>query len=272
MMNANKPQRELSVEEIISQSFHMYRARFVLFFLPFLVASIITGVFASAIFWYLPFPSPPLPDASSQVVMDWFLALFSRFIVIIFLIGIVSWFISTITTGTVVKCVSDIIEKGNSTFTEGFTFTMSRLVSLLVAEIIVGIIIAIGSLFFIVPGLIFMVMFSLVVPVIIVEQKGVFESLERSRKLVSYRWLKTFVLLMIVGLIMVVVSCITMIMTAPFGTTRLFVSGISSTSFFVSSMITAFVMPIFPIATTFLYYSMVARELQRIPPPPPPFL
>jgi len=268
-MNVNKPQRELSVEEIISQSFRMYRARFVLFFMPFLVAAIITGIFASAIFWYLPLPSTPSPGASLQVVMDWFLTFFSRFIVIIVLIGIVSWFIGAITTGTVVKCVSDILEKCNSTFTEGFTFTMSKLASLLGAEIIVGILTAIGFLFFIVPGLIFMVMFSLVVPVIIVEQKGVFESLERSRKLVSYRWLKTFVLLNIVGLIMVAVSWITMTITAPSWTTRLFVS---STSLFVSSIITAFVTPIFPIATTFLYYSMVARELQQIPPPPPPLL
>jgi len=274
MMNDNKPQRELSVEEIISQSFHMYRARFVLFLLPFLVAAIITGVFASVIFWYFPFPATPSPSASSQAIIDWFNAFFSTFIVIMILIVIVSLVISTIATGIVVKCVSDIIEKGSSTLKEGFTFTMSKLVSLLVAEIIVVIVTVIGSLFFIVPGLIFMVMFSLVVPVIIVEQKGVFESLERSRKLVSNRWMKTFVLLIIVSLIVGVVSWITMIVTAPFGTSlgtaNLF--AFSSTSLFISYIITAFVTPIFPIATNFLYYSMVARELQRMPPPPPPFL
>jgi len=265
-MNVNKPQRELSVEEIISRSFRMYLARFVLFFTPFLVAAIITGIFASAIFWYLPFPSPPPPSASLQVVTDWALAFFARLIVIIVLIGIVSWFIGAITTGTAVKCASDILEKGNSTLKEGFNFTMSKLASLLGAGIITSILTIIGSLFFILPGLILMVMFSLVVPVIIVEQKGVFESLGRSRKLVGNRWLKTFALLIIVGLIMVAVSWITMTITAPLGTTRLFVS---STSLFVSGIITAFVTPISPIATTFLYYSMVARELQRIPPPPP---
>jgi len=261
-MNVNKPQRELSVEEIISQSFRMYRARFVLFFMPFLVAAIITGIFASAIFWYLPLPSPPPSGASPQVVMEWSLTFFSRLIVIIVLIGIVSWFIGAITTGTVVKCASDILEKGNSTFTEGFNFAMSKLVSLLGAGIITSILTIIGLLFFILPGLIFMVMFSLVVPVIIVEQKGVFESIGRSRKLVDHRWLKTFALLIIVGLIMVAVSWITTTITAPLGTIYLF----------VSSIITAFVTPIFPIATTFLYYSMVARELQQIPPPPPPLL
>jgi len=269
MMNVNKPQRELSVEEIISRSFRMYRAKFVLFFMPFLVAAIITGVFASAIFWYLPLPSPPPPDASLQVIRDWTLTFFSRLIVIIVLIGIVSWFIGAIATGTVIKCASDILEKGSSTLKEGFNFTMSKLASLLVAGIITSILTIIGLLFFLLPGMIFMVMFSLVVPVIIVEQKGVIESLGRSKKLVDHRWLKTFALLMIVGLIMVAVSWITMTITTPLGTTRLFVS---STSLFVSGIITAFVTPIFPIATTLLYYSMVARELQRIPPPPPPLL
>jgi len=258
-MNVDKPQRELSVEEIISRSFRMYRARFVLFFMPFLVAAIITGTFASAIFWYLPLPSPPPRGASLQVVTEWALIFFSRLIVIVVLMGIVSWVIGAIATGTVVKCASDILEKGNSTLKEGFNFTMSKLASLLGAEIITSILTVIGLLFFIVPGLILMVMFSLVVPVIIVEQKGVFESLGRSRKLVGHRWLKTFALLIIVGLIMVAVSWITTTITTPLETTRLF----------ISSIITAFVTPILPIATTFLYYSMVARELQQIPPPPP---
>jgi hypothetical protein len=42
-------------------------------------------------------------------------------------------------------------------------------------------------------------------------------------------------------------------------------------SLLVSSVITAFVQPIFSISLTVYYYSMLAKEQQGIPPPPPPF-
>jgi len=93
-------------------------------------------------------------------------------------------------------------------------------------------------------------MFSLVVPAIMIEQKGVFESLGRSRKLVSNRWGKTFILLLLVGIIILVVSGVTGALTTPFG----LVGSI------VSNLITTLVIPILPIATTLLYYSMAARE------------
>jgi uncharacterized protein YybS (DUF2232 family) len=161
-----------------------------------------------------------------------------------------------------IKCTSDILEKGSSTIQEGFSFAVSKLVSLVGVSIISGILIIVGLFLFYVPGIIFMIMFSLAVPVVVIERKGVFESLGRSRKLVSHRWGKTFVLLLIIGMVLVAVSWISTVVTNPFGNAR----------WIVGSVITAFVTPIFPIATTFLYYSMIAREALRLPPPPLPFL
>jgi hypothetical protein len=41
--------------------------------------------------------------------------------------------------------------------------------------------------------------------------------------------------------------------------------------FIVESLITALLAPLYPIALTFLYYSMVAKEAEfKAPPPPPP--
>lgn len=260
-MQIEKPSRELSVGEIISQSFRLYLAKFFLFFPPFLVAGLITGIVSSAVLWHMPLPSPPSRDASLTMVTQWFWSFISTLITMAVLVGTVSVVINSITMGMVVKCTSDILEKNSSSLKEGFYFAASKFVPLLGASIITSILIIVGLFLLYVPGIILMIMFSLVEPSIIIEQKGVFESLGRSRKLVSHRWGKTFILLLILGLILIAVSWITTTITAPFGTTR----------FLIPSVVTSFVTPIFPIVTTLLYYSMVAREALQLPPPPPPF-
>ena len=55
-------------------------------------------------------------------------------------------------------------------------------------------------------GVIIFIMFSLIIPSIIVEHKSAFESLGRSGRFVSDRQLKTFALLLIVGTIAAVTS------------------------------------------------------------------
>jgi hypothetical protein len=175
--------------------------------------------------------------------------------------GLVSWIVGTTTSGIVIKYASDQIEKGASDFGVSFNFAVSKLPSLLVAQFVAGVLIVIGLLLFIVPGIIIAIMFSLVIPVIIVEQKGAFESLGRSRRLVSNRWLKTFVLLLILGIIVLLVSSVTSVLATPFSFIHPIINPL------ITNIVSAFVSPIYPIAITYLYYAMVARE---IPPPPPP--
>ena len=182
---------------------------------------------------------------------------------IVFVLVIISWIIGNITSGLCVKCASDLIEKGKTSLGESFNFTVYKLPSLLIATLIVGILTVIGLLALIVPGIILHIMFYLVVPAIIIENIGVFDSLSRSRKLVSNRWLKTFVLALIVYLIIGIAAFVVSLITAPFGIY----------SSLVGSIITALIQPILPISLTVYYYSMSAKEEQRriLPPPPPPF-
>jgi len=274
-MPLEKPSRELFVGEIISQAFQLYTARFILFFLPFLMAGLITGIFSSALFLYLPLPPSPPPSASPTEVFQWLGDFFRALLVIVVLGGIVSWITSSIATGMAVKSASDIMEKGGGTLQESLSSVMSKLASLLVASLITGILVFIGFLLLVVPGIILMIMFSLIVPAIIIEQKGPFESLGRSSKLVSHRWLKTFVLLVIVGLIVVVISLIVSAIVFPFWVVNFTASPFETGStlavrMIVSSILTAFAAPILPITTTLLYYSMLAKEASQLPPPPPP--
>jgi len=122
--------------------------------------------------------------------------------------------------------------------------------------------IVIGMLLFVVPGIIIAIMFSLVLPTIIVEQNGIFESLGRSKKLVSNRWLKTFLLLLVLGMITLIVNGGATVLAGPLSTIHPIINPL------ITNIISAFVSPIYPIGMTYLYYAMVAREK---PTPPPTF-
>jgi len=273
-MHFEKPNRELFVGEIISGTFRLYMSRFLLFYLPFLVAGLITGFLTSALFLSFPLPAQPPLGASSTQVFQWLGSFISALIGLAIVGGIVSWVIGSIATGMVVKSASDVIEKGAGDLQESFSFTMSKLPSLLVASIITSILTLVGILLLVIPGIILTIIFSLVVPAIIIEQKGAFHSLGRSNKLVSNRWLKTFALLIVIGLIIIVISLITGFVLLPrdvylagptFGNGAAF-----AIRMIISSIVGSFVSPILPLAETLLYYSMVARESTQLPPPPPP--
>ncbi|MDI6805985.1 MAG: hypothetical protein QMD20_04905 [Candidatus Bathyarchaeia archaeon] len=260
-MNVGKPSRELSVSEIFSLTFNLYLSNFSQFFLPFLISGIITGISTYVIMSSFPLPTPPSAYASQLI--SWFFNFVSTLITIMVLLGLVTWIVGTITASIVIKCASDQIEKGASSISTSFNFVISKLPSLLIAQLVSGILTAIGLFLFLVPGIIIAIMFSLVLPVIVVEQKGAFESLGRSKKLVSNRWLKTFALMLIVGIIVIIVNLITKAVATPFIVIHPIVNTL------VTNIISALISPISPIAITYLYYAMVAREIP--PPPPPPF-
>ena len=261
-MNLQKPSRELSIEETLTYTFDIYSRNFIIFFIPFLIAGLISGILSVPILSHvskisqIDFTGPP--DVVWSQLWNFILTLLA----LVLLLGIISWIIGSVISGVCVKCASELIEKGKVSLGESFNFTVYKLPSLLIATLIAGILTVLGLLALIVPGIIIYIMFYLVIPAIMIENIGALDSLSRSRRLVSNRWLKTFVLTLIVGLILGIAAFILNLIMAPLGIY----------SSLVGSIITAFVQPIIPISLTVYYYSMLAKEQQRIlPPPPPPF-
>jgi hypothetical protein len=229
------------------------------FFLPFLIQGILIGTLYYAITSTFPFPEPPtIPTSPSTIffyeeLLPWFLALISTLILIILLLALVSSIVNSAIAGVVVKNTSDQIEKGTFNLGISFNFAISKLPSLFPAQFIIGTLIVIGFLCFVVPGIIFAIMFILVIPIIIVEQRGAFESLGRSKQLVSKRWRKTFSLYLIVAIIMFTAFVIGNVLAIPLSIHPI----VNPLIIFI---ILAFVWPINFIAITYHYYSMVARE------------
>jgi hypothetical protein len=174
----------------------------------------------------------------------------------IFFLGLVSWVIFTIVGGLAVKFASDLIEIGEADYRAGFNEVIARLPSLLGAGLLTAVLIGLGFILFIVPGVILAIIFSLVVPVIMIERLSAFKSLSRSMTLVSGRWSKTFVLLLIVVIIIILADWIA---------GAILISVIQSpVAGIFTALVSAILQPLYAISTTALYYSMKAREQPEV--------
>ncbi len=260
-LTIQKPTRELSIEETLTWTFDLYSNHVVTFFILLLVGSLISGSLGAIISNYArnvfqidtAFPSDISPSQLWGIILN--------LLAIVLVSLLITWLIDTVIHGICIKYASGLIEQKKQSLDDAFNFTMHRLVSLLASAIIVAILVVLGLIALVVPGIILIIMLSLTEPAILIEDIGALDSLSRSRRLVSGRWLKTFAFLLIIGIIVVIVSYIGSLIATPFG----------DFSWVASSIISAFVAPIAPISTTVYYYSMIEKEeQQRIPPPPPP--
>ena len=166
----------------------------------------------------------------------------------------ISWIIDTLPNGLIVKYSSDIFEGRRPNLTASLRVVVSKIFSLLSAGFIIGALVILGLVLFIVPGIIAAVSFSLTIQVIIIERSGVFESLRRSRKLVSREWWQafsvlafTFLLTAIAGVIGDIVLSLPLIVGDRF-------------ELLIASIIVSAAKPLQPVALTYLYYSLSAGQ------------
>ena len=246
-MTLERPSRELSATEIINMSFDLYSSRFIYFFIPFLFSNIINSAFRYALeYLILPRNVPEIGGDVQRFMIDNFLYLLVFFVSIMF----VWWVTSTIANGVAVEYASSLLERGEVDIERGFLIVVYNLKTLLAAGLVTGVLTVLGLLCFIVPGVILMIMFALVIPVIVIEQRGALESLGRSRKLVDKGWGKTLTVIIMTGIIMVVVGIIGEML-------GLVVYQLRD---LVSAVVISLAQPIQPIALTYLYYSMRVKE------------
>ena len=248
--------RELTIGEMVSKTFDLYRVNFVKYLIVFLAVEIIIGVLTTLLRSAIVLPTLPA-SATSQDVLNWLPGFLTALFYLIALSSLISLAFTPVAVGSAIKLSSQEIEKGQADLGASFRFAMSKLVWLWALSLIVGVIIFLGFFALLVPGIILAIMFSLATPALLIENKGVLESMGRSRKLVDHRWGKTFGLLLVFGIIVLIVSLVITFISAPFGIA----------SSIVNSVLSAFYGPLIPIVLTINYYSNAAR---LSPPPPQP--
>jgi len=254
-----KPAYELSVGEIVSRSFNLYLTRPLDFVLPFVVAGAISAI--PSIFFLVSFPI-----VSPTMSLERLLHHLGQGIIGSIVVGIVSGAVHMVANGVALRYASEILEGRTPTLTETLGFTMSRSISLLVAGITAGILVMMGAMFLVVPGIVLAVVFYLVEPAIVIEQAGAISALGRSKDLVGGRWLKTFCLVLIMVVLSAAISSIPVLLGAAV------ILGSPMSTFF-ASILAAIVGPMGAIAKAYLYYSMRVKGVtmeQVVPPPPPP--
>ena len=254
--------RELSFTEVFSKTFQLYGRDFAKYFVLFAVVEVIIGVVTALARSYFVLPTIS-PNPTWQEVINWlpgFLATLGLLVGTIFVATVVFF---PIAQGGAIKLASGQIERGQADLGESVRFAASKLLWIWALTIVVGVIVTLGFIALIVPGIILAIMFILSFPVLLIENKGVTDSMGRSRQLVGNRWFKTFTLFLVLGIGLAIASAIVSAVSAPFGVASPVVNGLLS----------AFYEPVFPILLTVYYYSNLARVTllragpMQVPPP-----
>lgn len=249
--------RELSLTEVVTKTFELYRRDFEKYVILFVVVEAIIGILTTLIRRAIILPKLAA-GATAQQLLNWLPDFLGALIALIALSAIVTLVLYPIAYGGGIKMASDQIKNERTDIESSVRFAVSRIIWLWVVGIVVGIIVALGFVALVVPGIILAIMFSLVLPALIIENPG-FESMGKSRKLVSQRWLKSLALFIVFGIIIAIGGAIAGAISSIFG--------VAST--LVSSILSGFYLPLIPIMLTVYYYSNVARlaPTQMSPPP-----
>ncbi|MBS7287407.1 MAG: hypothetical protein KIH01_01310 [Candidatus Freyarchaeota archaeon] len=119
---------------------------------------------------------------------------------------IAAFLLSVFITGFIIAFVRNIVEYGRPALPESFSLSARRYFKLAATTIMVGLIVGVGLLLLVVPGIYFATVYALAPQAAVVEGVGVREALQRSKELTSGVRLKTLALLLLFEVIALVVG------------------------------------------------------------------
>lgn len=158
--------------------------------------------------------------------------------------------------GALIRAVEDVrdgrVDLSISETLKGVKPDLGRITG---AGILAGLGIGIGLLLVVVPGLYLITVWSVVIPVIVLERSGVGAAFGRSRTLVTGHGWNVFGVIILSWLVLLVVGIVIALITSPFGdTVGTFLADL------ISGAITG---PFVALVLTLLYYRLRGRELPR---------
>jgi len=183
------------------------------------------------------------------------------------LLALVSVVVSLVGTfwlqGALVYAVNDVRDgKIDTTVGEVFERVRPDLGTLIGAGILAGLGIAFGLVLLIVPGLILLTWWCLIVPVIVLEGRGITESFSRSRALVRGHGWTVFGIVVIVAVASAIASGLIEAIFSFLGDfLRYWIGG---------TIASAIVGPFFAVALTLVYFKLVEPEQAQAQPEPAP--
>lgn len=157
--------------------------------------------------------------------------------------------------GSIVRIVEDVEADGRVDWSVGDVLgsVWPRLIPLILLQIVVGILVGIGLIFLIVPGVILALMWIVSVPSMVVEGKGVFEAMSRSSDLTRGNRMR----ILAVGIAVVLIYVAVMVVAALFAAIAPVIGVIAMV------VVAVLLYPYVSIITSVLYFRL--RELEQGP-------
>jgi hypothetical protein len=119
------------------------------------------------------------------------------------LLGIIG---NALCSGALLRNISEYYLGREASVGEAYSYVLPKLATLLWASVLVAIVIMLGFLLLVVPGIIFGLWFALVTPAIVVEDLRATKAMSRSKRLASGNLGKIFGTLFVVGIISFIIS------------------------------------------------------------------
>lgn len=127
--------------------------------------------------------------------------------------SIVAGVLSVIVSGAYPYIVKAVLEGGQFSMTDAFGRAYHKFWTLLVAGILVGLIVVLGVIALIVPGIIFATWYAYTVPAIMLEDTGALEGMSASKAFGRDKKWSTFLVFLTIGVVSLVVVAVEIILT-----------------------------------------------------------
>ncbi len=244
--------RPLTLGELLDRTFQLYRSRFAIFIGIAAVAYVPVFVLQTVTLWA---PRVFSPSVRAATLLGFLVLLVLR------LLGV-----AAANSATIIVVSAAYLER-TITVGEAYQWVSGMLFRIFFIMIGMGIGIGIGALLLIVPGVILFLMWGLTIPVAVLENTGLGESLSRSRQLTAGHRSRVFVIYL---LYFVLVFALQMGLAAPLGVLVALKGGaaalvakspvIALAGAIISYVTVCLVTPVLSISLSLMYYDERVRK------------
>ncbi len=112
---------------------------------------------------------------------------------------LISLIVYVIVSGMYPILVKDVVNGASPRLTSASKAAFRKIISLIAASVLVSIVVVIGLILLIVPGLLFLTWFFYTIPALMLEDKGALEAMSASKSFGSNKKLKTLAVIIIFG-------------------------------------------------------------------------
>jgi hypothetical protein len=259
-----KPAVPQSIGGVLDDTFQLYKASFASCWLPALVTALVSGAFS---YFVLAVPlTHGLPQANPL------LAALNRYKDLgpgYNLGNIAVWLVSLLCYGMIIANIAAVSRSETPGFASALSQSLRRLLAMIGATILFGLVVGVGLVLLLIPGIYLLVRLSLSLVPVIVESQGPASSLGTSWRLVAGNWWRVLtvitVLFVILFVLELLLGALTGVVGVLFGTTHAadaahLLAEVSLATLAIGAVVGVFTAPLVCAMAVALYHDLLLRK------------